>query len=129
MSDNIAALSAIMTVIAILYGLWYGDISRCANIKLPLHRPDQEPLIVEIKRTRNLKAIPLIVVNSGMTIIFAPAVVQILVSSAKLLLKNQIACTYDPPSAAFIFIVCISVLLDLSLIVDMRKMSRKCRSK
>lgn len=127
MSDNIAALSAIMTVIAILYGLWYGDISRCSNIKLPLHRPDREPFIVEIKRTRNLKAIPLLCVNSGMGIIFTPAVIEILGSSVRLLLINQVAWTYNPPCAAFIFIVCISILLDVSLIVDIRKMNRKCR--
>lgn len=42
MSDILTSISTVITVIAILYSLWYQDIEKAIKEKLPEHKDDQE---------------------------------------------------------------------------------------
>lgn len=126
MLESTSALSAIFTVVAILYGLWYSEIDRSSKTELPRHEEDRKPIQDEIRCVRNSKGIPLLVVNLTMGVIFLPDVVSTVHAGISTFLAGG-SYEYDSLVAAFLFIMLLSAILDATLISDIRRMSRKLK--
>ena len=124
MSDTISALSSILTIVAILFGLWYPDIKHAIELKLSKHPEDNELPIKNIRSILSYKAIPLLVINFSAFIIFLPNGISILFDSVKLVLSD-IPCTYDSTKMAFIVMLLLLAGLSTILVIDIKELKKK----
>lgn len=124
MSDTISALSSILTIVAILFGLWYPDIKHAIELKLSKHPEDNELPIKNIRSILSYKAIPLLVINFSAFIIFLPNGISILFDSVKLVLSD-IPCTYDSAKMAFIVMLLLLAGLSTILVLDIKELKKK----
>lgn len=124
MDDSLSAISAIFTVVAILFGLWYSEIKTASELKLPLHDEDKQTIKNRIRKCRNAKGVPLLVINIVMGAIFIPDSLQVLCKAFAIFLSDA-EWIYDSSKAALIAIILLSFALDFLLISDIVKMNQK----
>lgn len=124
MSDTISALSSILTIVAILFGLWYPDIKHAIELKLSKHPEDNKLPIKNIRNIMSYKAVPLLVINFIAFIIFLPDGLSILFDSAKLVLSD-IPCAYDSTKMAFIAMLLLLAGLSTILFLDIKELKKK----
>lgn len=127
MNDPISALSSILTIVAILFGLWYPDIRAAIDLKLSNHSDDNKPLERTIKNAMNYKAYPLLIINVITLLIFLPDGVKILYDSFQLALSGT-PYVYDSSRAAFIVMLLLLAGLSIILTNDKKKLKDKLPS-
>jgi len=111
MSELLSAASLLMTVIAILYGLWHNELISGLKIN-PGHPADNRPSERKIRDITLTKALPLAVMAWATALIFLPDVIALSSSTIRDWLnsaKNQYI--YNAVNTAFCLVVAISVFL------------------
>ena len=126
MNNEISSLSAIFTVVAILFGLWHTEIKNATELKLPIHDEDKKSKKSIIRNIRNTKGIPLLIINILMGLIFIPDGISVIYNSINLLCSDT-QWVYDSSKTAFIAIIILSISLDILLISDIIKLNKKLK--
>ena len=123
MSDILTSISTVITVIAILYSLWYQDIEKAIKEKLPEHKDDQEEPKKRVKSTLINKAIPLSIVSFLFFIIYIPESIVIIKQS--IVAVQSSGWNYNATVLSIIFINTLSLLISIILTIKCIKLIKK----
>ena len=76
MSDLLSAASLLLTVVGVIYGLWYGEISKAIDdapkIPPPTRPEDRAAPLKKLREVLHSKAIPLSIASVCVTLVFLP---------------------------------------------------------
>jgi hypothetical protein len=116
-----SALSAILTIIGVLYGLWYNEIQQIKKLGNSEH-PENKLTKEEISGCIYSKLFPICLISFFTVALFAKDVIQIFISSFLVISSGIDNTTYDPVQAVFVFLVILILFLCILLIRDIVKM-------
>lgn len=125
MNDILAAISTVITVIAILYSLWYQDIDKAISAQLPEHEADQEEPKKQLKSVLYNKSIPLFVVSLVFFFLYSPTSIKIMGESIEAFSSKN--CTFDPIKASIIFINLLGLLFTIITFLKAVALIRKIK--
>jgi hypothetical protein len=111
MSDLLSAASLLMTVIAILYGLWQNDLG--AGLKINPGPPaDNRPSERRVFALITTKAFPLAAMAWATSLVFMPQAISLSISSVRHWSQfNGGGYRYNAVSTAFCLVVAFSLIL------------------
>lgn len=111
--DLLAAGSLILTVLAVLYSIWYPDAQSALNADLPPHYEDALPQLEQIRRVLEQEIVPLLVTSLATTLIFLPKAVGVVIGTGNDLVGNftRAVSDYDPVQATLVFVVVVTAFL------------------
>jgi hypothetical protein len=106
-SDLLAAGSLILTVLAVLYSIWYPNMQAKLGLTLPDHKEDATPMLTEINEVLHHQTVPLLLASLVTTLIFLPKAVGVVSGAAEDLSDHGLHAVsdYDPIQATFLFVV------------------------
>jgi hypothetical protein len=116
-----SALSAIVTIIGVLYGLWYNEIQRIKKAGNTGH-PENDLSKGEISGCIHGKLFPVCLTSFITVALFAKDAIQICISSFLVISSGIDTTVYDPVQAVFVFLVILLLFLCISSIRDIVKM-------
>ena len=129
LSDLLSSASLLLTITAVLYSLWYGDIEKAINMKVPRHIEDRGPGLREVKLVLFYKSLPLTILSVILAMINLPTGIEIFISSISYLLKKgllALSC-YCPVKASYEFVVILMVCLAIHMINKSIKLKNKTK--
>jgi hypothetical protein len=105
--DLLAAGSLILTVLTVLYSIWYPNAQEKLALVLPTHYQDAVQELTEIRQALVGQTIPLFIAALAATLIFLPRAIGVLVGSVGDLANHGLAAVsdYDPIQTTFVFVV------------------------
>jgi hypothetical protein len=105
--DLLAAGSLILTVLAVLYSIWYPNVQAKLAIVLPPHGEDATQQLAEIKDVLVGQTIPLFLASLAATLIFLPKTVGVIKGAISDLADHGLSAisNYDPIQTTFVFVV------------------------
>jgi ABC-type microcin C transport system permease subunit YejB len=118
-SDKLSAASLLLTAVAIIYSLWYPEISRALKIAPKPHKPDNRTDFKEVGQILITRSLPLFLISIALVAIFAPDSVQIIrltlqtLASAELRARSR----YDAVTACFLAVSSLTLLFTAHLAV------------
>jgi len=129
MSDLLSSASLLLTLIALLYGLWYQEIVQAIDTDVP---PQPKDFKAPYKRVRGVywaKANPLLIATIVLTVVFAPESVKILVTSINEARNSGAAAIweYDAVSTSLLLVNLGSAFFAVHLISLVWKLRQKIR--
>jgi hypothetical protein len=113
MSDLLAAASLLLAVVAIIFSVWYGEISNALNLTKPVG--DTVAFDKKIKEVLWNKAIPLFLVSVLIAAVFIPDVWSIVSEAVTMTWKYPRNAWQDYNSVKGAFCVVILLLLGFSV--------------
>ena len=78
MGDILSAASLLLTIVTVLYALWYQELMSALQIEVPIHKEDRSAPLLRINSMIYSRAIPLFVSSVLVSVVFIPDVVGIL---------------------------------------------------
>jgi hypothetical protein len=112
-TDVLTASSTLITVIAILYSLWYYDIDKYSRKELPKHEADRTTIRLTIKSILISKLIPLMLINTFFILLFSYRVINYVLN--QYLYFFRFPCSFYPIIVSIIFISILSHILVIIL--------------
>ena len=110
--DVLGAASLLATVVAILYSLWYPEISAALRLDRPPMRDDRDTEISDLGKTIWTKALPLAVISGMPPVVFAPDVLGLIGRAVTTLtLPGGPRFSYNSIDAAFVVVWLLMVIL------------------
>jgi hypothetical protein len=103
------ALSSILTVVAVLFGLWYSDIQNIRELPVSERLEDNKPAEKKITQCLRVKVVPLFIISLLTGLLFACPALGILIESVTYIISGS--AVYDPSRAAFVFLVVLMFFL------------------
>jgi uncharacterized membrane protein YgcG len=113
MSDLLSAASLLMAVIAILYSLWYTELTKLLEIQPAKYKEDNSASRKQVYNTFYSKSLPLSIMAIIVAFVFCPDAVRICIESlAKYQLKGWSAIKdYDAVRTAYVLVFVFSSIL------------------
>lgn len=132
MSDLLSAASLLMAVIAILYSLWYPELTEQLNISPKPHKEDNVAACHSVKNALIKKATPLSALALLIAIIFLPDAMKILCDAISTYQSYGIkaASRYNAVKMAYLLVSVASIALALyitTLSINLFKLWRSLR--
>jgi hypothetical protein len=129
MGDLLASASLLLTLIGLLYALWYPEIVQALDIKKKPHPQDR---IHDHKRVKDVffsRAVPLAVAAVALTTVFTPALLKIVFNSGRHAFTTgwRAILDYDPVSTSLVLITIGSGLFSWHLVALVRKLHKHVR--
>lgn len=106
MSDLLAAASLLLTVVAVLYGLWYSEIARVLDIRPNPHPEDNRAYVRDVRNIVRGRARPLVLAAATVVVVFAPDALRTISRSLSRIGDGHYR--YDAVSTAFVLVVLLS---------------------
>lgn len=114
MGDILSAASLLLTIVTVLYALWYQELMSALQIEVPIHKEDRSAPLLRINSMIYSRAIPLFVSSVLVSVVFIPDVVGILREAFRAWEQaNRYIQYYDSVKTA----VCIVVVFSIALSV------------
>jgi hypothetical protein len=119
MGDKLSAASLLLTAVAIIYSLWYPDISRALKIVPKPHKPDNRADFKEVGRLFLTRSLPLFLISVALAAIFAPDSVAIVRDTLGILANPDLRAhsRYDAVPACFLAVSALILFLTAHLAV------------
>lgn len=117
MADLLAAASLLLTIVGVINGIWYGEISAAIDdgAKLPPrnHPEDRAAPLRRLRRVLRSKAIPLSIASLCIAFVYLPPSLQLVEQFIHGCLEQgpKILLRYDPIGTSFIVVELFSILL------------------
>jgi hypothetical protein len=108
--DLLSAASLLLTVVSILYGLWYPEIIKAIETEVPSHPQNRVKPHKEVSAVLWYKAIPLAIIAAPFGLIFLPDAVAVVCRAIRILISSGEG-GYDAVETAF----CVVVLFSLAI--------------
>src|SRR5437868_3870932 len=104
MGDKLSAASLLLTAVAIIYSLWYPEISRALKIVPKQHKSDNRADFKEVGRILSTRSLPLFLISIALVAIFAPDTVWIIKLTLQILTNAPLRPNshYDAVAACFV---------------------------
>jgi hypothetical protein len=112
MGDKLSAASLLLTAVAIIYSLWYPEISRALKIVPKPHKPDNRAEFKEVGRLLMTRSLPLFLISLALAAIFVPDSVEITRETYAILGNPDLRAhsRYDAVSACFLAVTTLTIL-------------------
>lgn len=113
MSDLLSASSLLLAIAAILFSLWYPEISNTLQITPERHSEDNVAARATVTSVILSKTLPVAFVSAGVALIFIPDAIRITKESFHIYQESgySIAKNYDAVRTAYCFVtVCATIL-------------------
>lgn len=133
MSDLLSAATLLLTVVGVIYSLWYAEISSAINEgpKLPPrdHREDRRIPLKKLREVLHSKAVPLSVASLLVAIVFFPPSMSLAIRFARGCIQQgpSILSRYDAIATSFFTVEMFSLALayfSLTRAVQLWKLTR-----
>jgi hypothetical protein len=112
MSDLLSASSLLMAISAILFSLWYGDISKSLEISPKIYSEDNVEAKQLVTTTIFSKALPVAIMALSVALIFLPDAIEITKESFLIYSSNvDEPYSYDAVRTAYCFVTILSIAL------------------
>ena len=113
MSDLLSAASLLLTLMGIVYGIWYAEIVAAQNADVPLQYADRDTVRGQVKAALFTKALPLAIATTVLAAIFLPNAGTIALSwlGSFLAVTAQAFAHYNAVIATFCFVEILSIAL------------------
>jgi hypothetical protein len=107
MSDLLAAASLLLTILGVVYGTWYAEITNAIGAAIPTHIENRAPVRQTVRAALYAKALPLALAAIVLTGLFLPDVLTITCGGIKAFRSTGINAFHDYNSveASFCFVV------------------------
>jgi hypothetical protein len=127
--DLLSAASLLLTLVGLVYGIWYAEIMTAIGMPIPLPVGDRADVRDAVRATLYHKALPLAVLSLILTAIFVPDAVAIVALAIKAFRAQGCGAfgQYDAAEAAFCLVVVLIGMLALSLISLVWRLSGRLR--
>lgn len=118
MSDKLSAASLLLTAVAIIYSLWYPEISGALKIVPKPHKPDNRADFKQVGRIFVTRSLPLFLISIVLVAIFAPDSIQIMARTLQSLVsaKSRAHSRYDAVTACFLAVNVLTLFLTAHLL-------------
>lgn len=118
MSDLLSAASLLLTVLGIVYGSWYAEITSALSAPIPDNPPNRGPVRDTVRGALRGRAYPLASAAVVLTLVFFPDAVAIALNALHSLAKEGSGAllAYNAVQAAFCLVVVLSAALALYLV-------------
>ena len=114
MSDLLSASSLLMAIAAILFSLWYADISRALEIEAKNYSEDNAAAKKTVTAILFSKALPVAIMSIAVTLIFLPDAIKITKQSFTIYATNNFdLIQYDAVRTAYCFVTLLSAVLSI----------------
>lgn len=128
MGELLSAASLLLTIVTVLYALWYPEIVEGLNIKIPKHEEDWPGPSKKIETLIRSKVIPLFVSSMLVSIVFIPDAISIIKEAYWVWMHAENpASKYSSVKTAFTLVVLFSVYLWLQVSSILIKLISKKR--
>lgn len=124
MSELLSAVSILLALIGIVYGVWYPTISETIDMKIPSHLKDAEPHRKKLRHVLNMRARPLAYSAVALTVILLPEAGKILWDSFEAIRGSSagLGLQYDAVRACLLLVTVLSGLFCVHLLSEVRKL-------
>ncbi|MEN3068818.1 hypothetical protein [Uliginosibacterium sediminicola] len=114
MSDLLSASSLLMAIAAILFSLWYADISKALETEPKTHREDNVAARKSVTAILFGKALPVAIMALAVSLIFLPDAIKLAKESWLYYTQSGYAALinqYDAVKTAYCFVTILSAVL------------------
>lgn len=112
MSDLLSASSLLMAIAAILFSLWYGEISKAIETSPKPHSEDNVAAKNSVSNAIFSKALPVAIMALSVALIFLPDAIKITKESFSIYFSNERDLfRYDAVRTAYCFVTILSAVL------------------
>lgn len=114
MSDLLSASSLLMAIAAILFSLWYAEISKTLEISPKAYKEDNVKNVAIVQGILYSKALPVAIMALMVSCIFLPDALKLILESKRLLKENGFSLyfkNYDAVRTAYCFVSLLSTIL------------------
>jgi hypothetical protein len=115
MSDTLAAASLLLTAIAIVYSLWYPEMTSVLKLVPQAHKADNRDAHTQVRRAIGTRAIPLLVISLVLTLIFVPDTINVVRFSIETAAQKRLAAIHDYSAVATSLVVVNAMLAVLMI--------------
>ena len=107
MADILSATTLLLTLIGLLYTVWYPELTDALDTKLPEFPEDRKKPLRKVRSALNTKAVPLVAFAAVLSIAFLPVAISIAAGSVGQLARSphEFFSNYDPVATAFFLVV------------------------
>jgi hypothetical protein len=111
MSDKLSAASLLLAIVAVLYGMWYPQLTEALRTKVPEFSADRAKPRKEVAEVRKGRAFPLMVAAVGVGVVFLPDAVAIALQSLRIAASEGLGAVrdYDSVTTAFVLVEVVSL--------------------
>lgn len=131
MSDILSAASLLLTIITVLYALWYIELIEGIKIEIPPHKEDRPEPLSKISEVIYSRALPLFIASVSISVVFMPDVIKILKEVYEAWVQNDGAISnYSSVKTAICIVVIFSIFISLhvgSMLIKMLKIKRNMK--
>jgi hypothetical protein len=131
MSDLLSAASLILAVVGILYGLWYPEIQKVLEKKVPIHVEDRGIIYREISSTLWSRSLPLTFLSILISLIFLPDTIKYILEILTQIGTDGISkfiSDYNAVSTAFCAVEFLTISIGIyTLILSIKLIIMRCR--
>ena len=114
MSDLLSASSLLMAIAAILFSLWYADISKALEIEPKPHKEDNVAAKKSVTSVLFSKALPVSLMALSIAAIFLPDALKIASESYEIYKENNFKLiNYNAVKTAHCFVTILSSILSM----------------
>ncbi|HGE8238900.1 hypothetical protein LZT27_07775 [Aeromonas veronii] len=118
MSDLLSASSLLMAIAAILFSLWYADISKAIEIEPKPHKEDNVAAKESVTTVLLSKALPVSLMAISITAIFSPDALKIAAESYDAYKTNGFELlNYNAVKTAYCFVTLTTLILSIYTLV------------
>ncbi|MGL5497851.1 MAG: hypothetical protein ACRDCQ_12905 [Aeromonas sobria] len=123
MSDLLSASSLLMAIAAILFSLWYADISKTLEIQPKTHKEDNVAAKESVTSVLFSKALPVSLMALSIAAIFLPDALKIAKESYDIYKENNFKLVnYNAVKTAYCFVTILSSILSMYTLVLLWKL-------
>jgi hypothetical protein len=117
MSDKLSAASLLLTAVAIIYSLWYPEISHVLKVVPKPHKPDNRADFKEVGRILAARSLLLFLISMVLVAIFAPDTIAIIRETMYTLTSAELRThsRYDAVTACFVAVSSLTLLFTIHL--------------
>ena len=127
MSDLLAAASLLLTVLGVVYGTWYAEITSAIGTAIPTHIENRGPIRQTVRAALYAKALPLALAAIVLTALFLPDALTITLSGVRAFRAAGVNAfhEYNAVEAAFCLVVVLTGALAAYLLFFVCRLKNK----
>lgn len=123
MGDILSAASLLLTIVTVLYALWYPELNEGLKIEIPPHKEDRPGPLSKINSVIYSRALPLFMSSMLVSLVFVPDVINILKEVYEAWAQyNRAIPNYSSVKTAICIVVAFSVFISLHVGFMLKKM-------
>jgi hypothetical protein len=128
MPSLLSAASLVITMIALLYSVWYPELRRAADVEVRGHEPkDRSPETRQVEGALHRKAWPLLLAAAVPIVVFTPNAFGVIANALATIGGGPGASEYDAVQAAFVAVYALSIGLWVVILTIVRELRSKVR--